>query len=98
MREIIKKLRIVLETHFRSAFTGCYLANDNLGEIIRKTRDGGAQHPAASQLQEMERINDYTADYHHGEDSRGEAEPPLDRDELNGFVTQTLRIANALPA
>jgi len=98
LREIIKKLRIVLETHFRTAFTGCYDGNDNLGDIIRKTREGGAGHPAASQLEEMERINDYTAEYHHGEDPRGEQEPPLDRDELNGFVTQTLRIANALPA
>lgn len=98
LREIIKKLRIVLETHFRTAFTGCYLGTDNLGEIIRKTREGGLAHPAAGQLEEMERINDYTADYHHGEDPRGELEPPLDRDELNGFVTQTLTIANALPA
>ena len=98
LREIIKKLRVVLETHFRSAYTGCFEPADNLGRIIEKTRGGGPDHPAAGCLTEMTRINDYTNDYHHGEDARGEAEPPLDRDELHGFVEQTLAIANALPA
>lgn len=98
LREIIKKLRIVLETHYRCTFTGYFAPNDNLGEIIRKTREGGDQHPAATQLDELERINDYTADFHHGEDARGEQEPFLDRDELTGFVNQTIRLANAIPA
>ncbi len=98
LREIIKKLRIVLETHYRCTFTGYFGPNDNLGEIIRKTREGGDQHPAATQVDELDRINDYTADYHHGEDARGEQEPFLDRDELTGFVNQTIRLANAMPA
>lgn len=98
LREIIKKLRVVLETHFRSAFTGRFLPADNLGEIIRKIREGGPDHPASAFRDQLDRINDYTADYHHGEDPRGEIEPPIDRDELMAFVKQTLRIANASPA
>lgn len=98
LREIIKKLRIVLETHYRCTFTGSFCPNDNLGEIIRKIRDGGAAHSAEAHLDQLDRINDYTAEYHHGEDARGEPEPLLDREELTGFVNQTIQLANASPA
>jgi wobble nucleotide-excising tRNase len=97
-REIIKKLRVVLETHFRTAYAGHFLPDDNLGDIIRKIREAGEAHPASGHLEDLNRINDYTADYHHGEDARGEAEPPLDQQELLGFVNQTLQVANAMPA
>jgi len=96
-REIIKKLRVVLETHFRFTYSGSFLADDNLGEIIRKIRERGDQHPAYDDYGALERINDYTADYHHGEDPRGAAEPSLDHTELRGFVTMTLKVVNALP-
>lgn len=95
-RDVIKKLRIVLETHFREMYPAAFAADDNFGAILRKIREGGPEHPAAAWYQELERINDYTQDYHHGEDPRGAAEPPLDRDELHGFVGQTLTLANAV--
>jgi len=98
LREIIKKLRVVLETHFRFTYRGAFLADDNLGEILRKIRVGGDQHPANDYYGTLERINDYTADYHHGEDPRGAAEPPLDQTELLGFVNMTLKLVNALPS
>jgi wobble nucleotide-excising tRNase len=98
LREIIKKLRVVLETYFRSTFPGAFLSDDNLGTILQKIRESGKQHPAHGYYETIERINDYTADYHHGEDPRGAAEPPVDRDELMGFVQTTLRMVNALPA
>ena len=97
LREIIKKLRIVLETHYRCAFSGLFGTNDNLSEIIRKIRGGGDAHPAAAHLDQLDRINDYTAEYHHGEDA-SEPEPLLDREELTGFVNQTVQLANASPA
>jgi wobble nucleotide-excising tRNase len=96
-REIIKKLRVVLETHFRFTYSGSFLADDNLGEIIRKIRERGNQHPAYDDYESLDRINDYTADYHHGEDPRGMEEPSLDQTELLGFVTMTLKVVNALP-
>jgi wobble nucleotide-excising tRNase len=98
LREIIKKLRIVLETFLRSAFPGAFEPEDNLGGILQKIRGGGEQHPAHGYYQTLDRINDYTADYHHGEDPRGAAEPPLDQIELMGYVNTTLKIVNALPS
>jgi wobble nucleotide-excising tRNase len=95
-RDIIKKLRVVLETHFREMYPAAFEPGDNFGVILRKIREGGAEHPAAPWYDELDRINDYTQDYHHGEDPRGAAEPPLDRTELRGFVDQTLRLANAV--
>jgi wobble nucleotide-excising tRNase len=96
-REIIKKLRIVVETHFRGTFTGSFDANDNCGTILLKIRAGGDQHPAWQSYDGLNRINDYTAEYHHGEDPENAAEPPLDETELRGFVDDTLRMVNALP-
>lgn len=98
LREIIKKLRVVLETFFRSNFPGGFLPEDNLGAILQKIRAGGAGHPAHSHYETLERINDYTANYHHGEDARGATEIVLDQTELMGYVNTTLRIVNALPA
>lgn len=97
-RDIIKKLRIVLETHFRSTYTGWFGSDDNLGVLLNKIRTGGDQHPAYHSYQELDRINDYTANYHHGEDPGALAEPPLDDTELLGFVEDTLRLVNALTA
>jgi wobble nucleotide-excising tRNase len=98
LREIIKKLRVVLETHFRFTYRGAFLADDNLGEILRKIRLGGDEHPAHDFYETLDRVNDYTADYHHGEDARGAPEPPLDQTELLGFVNITLKVVNALPS
>jgi wobble nucleotide-excising tRNase len=98
LREIIKKLRIVLETFLRSNFPGGFEPEDNLGGILGKIRAGGDQHPAHSYYETLDRINDYTANYHHGEDARGAAEPPLDQTELMGYVKTTLKTVNALPS
>jgi wobble nucleotide-excising tRNase len=98
LREMIKKLRIVLETFFRSNFPGVFLPDDNLGIILQKIRTDGDRHSAYGHYATLERINDYTANYHHGEDARGAAEPPLDRAELMGYINTTLKIVNALPA
>jgi hypothetical protein len=97
-REMIKKLRVVLETHFRGAYSGSFDNDDNLGDILQKIRTRGNQHPAFQSYDEINRINDYTANYHHGEDPGAAAEPPLDEMELQGFVDDTLRIVNALAA
>ena len=96
-REIIKKLRIVIETHFRITYPGSFDPNDNYGTILQKIRTAGATHAAYGDYETLNRINEYTAQYHHGEDPRGAAEPLLDETELTGFVNQTLRLVNMLP-
>lgn len=56
------------------------------------------QHPAYDSYEELKRINEYTANYHHGEGPGVAAEPPLDDTGLQGFVADTLRLVNALAA
>jgi hypothetical protein len=65
---------------------------------LQKIRADGAAHPAYSHYETLDRINDYTANYHHGEDARGAVEPVLDSTELMGYVSTTLKTVNALPA
>lgn len=95
--DIIKKMRVVLETYCRTTFPACFCSTDWLGDIIGKTRLDAA-HPAASLCDELEQINDYTKKYHHGEDTTDLTPDQIDADELTGFVRRTLRVANALQA
>jgi wobble nucleotide-excising tRNase len=97
-REIIKKLRIVLETQLRGTYPTSFPPSDNLGTMLQKIRTAGAAHPAHALYAELDQINEYTADYHHGEDPLGAPEPSLDASELQGFVRTTLQIVNAIPA
>lgn len=97
LREVIKKLRVVIETYMRSTYPGSFGANDNYGVILNTIRAAGDQHPAHADYADLDRINDYTNNYHHGENPGGAGEPPLDQVELTGFVEDTLRMVNALP-
>jgi hypothetical protein len=71
---------------------------DWLGDIVRKIREGSADHPAKALYDELDQINDYTAGYHHGEDVADVTPEDIDPDELTGFVRRTLKIVNALQA
>jgi wobble nucleotide-excising tRNase len=96
--DLIKKMRVVLETYCRTTYQAYFDATDWLGDIVRKIRDGADDHPAKSLYDELDQINDYTTTYHHGEDV-GDATPEnIDPDELTGFVRRTLKIVNALQA
>jgi len=94
-RDIIKKMRVVCETHFRKSYPGYFDSQDNCGAILRKIREAGDSHPAKDKYQDLEEINSYTQDYHHGEDAKGQSEPPLDKMELTGFVDRALTLVNA---
>ncbi|MDD3581329.1 MAG: AAA family ATPase [Desulfobacca sp.] len=96
--DIIKKMRVVSETHCRTTYPACFCANDWLGDILRKIREGGDDHPAHSLYDELDSINDYTQEYHHGEDVADPTTYQIDTAELTGLVRRTLRIANALQA
>ena len=37
--DIIRKMRVVLETHCRTTYPGSFLANDWLGDMVRKMRE-----------------------------------------------------------
>ncbi len=97
--DLIRKMRVVLETHCWTTFPNCFKAgNDWLGTIVQKIRVSGEQHPAQALYVALDQINDYTGDYHHGE-NRSDATPSqIDRQELAGYVRRTLRIVNATQA
>lgn len=94
--DVIRKMRVVLETYCRMAYASSFETDDNLGEIVKKIRDGGANHPAAVLYDELDQINDYTVQYHHGEDTTDATPDSIDTTELTGYVRRTLRVANAL--
>lgn len=96
--DIIRKMRVVLETHCRTTYPGSFLANDWLGDMVRKIREGGDLHPAQALYDEMDQINGYTSQYHHGEDMADATPDQIDPSELTGFTRRTLRIVNALQA
>jgi wobble nucleotide-excising tRNase len=96
--DIIRKMRTVLETYMRSFYPRCCDDRDWLGDIVRKIREGGAEHPAAHMYDQLNQINDYTAQYHHGENVADGTPDFIDANELRGFARRTLRMVNALQA
>lgn len=98
MLDVIRKMRVVLETYCRTTYQGSFLANDWLGDIVGKIRNGGDAHPAQGLYDELDQINSYTSQYHHGEDVADATPDQIDPSELTGFTRRTLRIANALQA
>ena len=96
--DLIKKMRVVLETHCRTTFPAYFETGDWLGDIVRKIREGAADHPAKPLYDELDQINDYSATYHHGEDTADVTPEQIDSNELTGFIRRTLKITNALQA
>ena len=98
-KDIIRKLRAVLETYCWTTYPNSFQAGrDWLGDIVRKIRDGGERHPAHALYDELDQINDYTGEHHHGEDITDATPDQIDPRELSGYVKRTLRIVNALQA
>jgi AAA domain len=97
-RDIIKKMRIVLETYCRSTYPGSFATTDRFGGMVEKTKKEGDKHPALSAVDELEQINDYSRDHHHGEDPEDSSADLIDTAELTGFVKRTLRLVNNLQA
>jgi hypothetical protein len=96
--DVVRKMRVVLETHCRTTYPTSFLASDWLGEIVGKIRTGGTAHPAEALYDELDQINGYTSQYHHGENVEDSTPDQIDPTELTGFARRTLRIVNALQA
>lgn len=96
--DVAKKMRVVLESYCRSAFPGVFEPTDMLGAIVKKIRDEGHQHPAHTLLDDLDQINDYSRDHHHGVDPTDGVTNQTDDTEMRGFVKKTLRISNNLQA
>lgn len=95
--DIVKKLRPVLEDYCRQAHHNYFDEHDTLGEILRKIRESGDQHPAHDIYNELNAINEYTAPFHHADWSAGLNASLIDKPQLDSFVRRTLRIVKVLP-
>jgi wobble nucleotide-excising tRNase len=96
--DIVRKMRVVLETYCRTTYLASFTAEDWLGDIVGKIREGGAAHPAHALYDELDQLNDYTTQYHHGENVSDTTPDQIDPTELTGYVRRTLKIVNALQA
>jgi hypothetical protein len=89
-RDIVKKIRPVLETHCRNLYPEDF-GEDELGTIIGKIRKAGPAHRFYPILEDLDMLNDYTRRYHHGENPKADTEP-IDGTELYGFAQKSLTI------
>ncbi|MBM4285781.1 MAG: hypothetical protein FJ128_11120 [Deltaproteobacteria bacterium] len=89
-RDIVVKIRPLLETYCRSLYPGDF-DEDALGTIIRKIRANGPLHQIFPLLEKLDSLNEYGRRYHHGENPNAAIEP-IDDNELHGFVKKTLSI------
>ena len=96
--DIVRKMRVVLETHCRTTYPDSFCSDDWLGDMVQKIREGGTAHPASALYEELDGVNDYTKQYHHGENTGDVTPDQIDPTELTGFTRRTLRIVNALQA
>ncbi|MBA3571544.1 MAG: AAA family ATPase, partial [Pyrinomonadaceae bacterium] len=90
-RDVVQKIRPVLETLCKNLGGGLLLDGDALGTIIRKIRDAGPSHQLYPVLDDLDDLNEYTRRYHHG-DNRHAATEPISDNELQGYVKRTLDI------
>ncbi len=96
-RDIVTKMRFIIETYCTVAYPGFFGSEDTLSSIIEKIRNTGEQHPACALLDELDDIHDYSRDYLCGDDPAGYAVEVFDVKQLTGFVRRTLKIVNAIP-
>ena len=80
----------------RTTYPVQFVDSDWLGDIVGKIRAGGDIHPAAGLYDELDQINDYTKQYHHGENVTDVTPDSIDATELTGFTKRTLRIVKAI--
>lgn len=88
-REVIQKIRPVLEGYCRNLYPTLFVDQDTLGVIVGKIRTAGVTHPLQSIADDLEELNVYCRRYHHGENP-GAATEPIDDVELQGYVKRTL--------
>lgn len=90
-REIIQKLRPVLEGYGRNLYPTQFGDQETLGAIVGKIRTAGASHPLSAIADDLDEVNMYCRRYHHAENP-GAATEPIDDAELQGYVKRTLML------
>ena len=89
--EISAKMRSVIETYCRMQYPNLFDKEDMLGTICGKIRDAGPTHELSPLYDDIDSINEYSRDHHHG-DKPGVPASYIDEVELQGYVEKTLTI------
>ena len=90
-RDVVQKIRPVLETYCKNLGGTTLTETDALGIIVGKIRTAGAAHQLYPICDGLDEINEYTNRYHHGLNPNAATEPISDI-ELQGYVRRTLEM------
>ena len=90
-RDVVQKIRPILETYTKILAGGTVAEADTLGVVVRKIRTIGSKHQLYPLCDGLEDLNIYTRRYHHGENPQAATEPITDG-ELHSFVKRTLEM------
>jgi wobble nucleotide-excising tRNase len=90
-RDVVQKIRPLLETYTKILGAGAVAEVDTLGVIVVKIRTAGPSHQLYPVCDGLDDLNVYTRRYHHGENPHAATEPILDS-ELHGYVKRTLEL------
>jgi hypothetical protein len=82
-RDVIQKIRPVLEGYCRNLYPTQFLQEDMLDVIVGKVLGIGSGHPLFTILNDLDDLNEYCRRYHHGENPNAVTEP-IDDNELEG--------------
>ena len=94
LRDVVQKIRPVLETYTKILGAGALAGADTLGTIVLKIRAAGQTHQLFPVADALEELNVYTRRYMHGENPHAATEPITDG-ELHGYVKRTLEITGS---
>lgn len=97
LRDIVTKMRSVVETYCTFTYPGFFDSDDTLSGIVEKIRNSGEQHPACALLDELDDIHNYSWDHCRDDAPDSDAAEPIDIIELTGYVRRTLKIVKAIP-
>ena len=90
-RDVVQKIRPVIETYTKILAVDIVAEADTLGAIVGKLRAAGSTHQLYPIFDVLDDLNIYTCRYHHGENPHAATEPITDG-ELHGYVKRTLEM------
>jgi hypothetical protein len=96
-RDIVTKMRFVLETYCTFTYPSFFGSDDTLSSIVGKIRNAGKQHPACALLDELDDIHNFSWNHCRDDAPNRDVAEPLDVKELTGYVRRTLKIVKAIP-
>jgi len=96
-RDIVTKMRFILETYCTFTYPSFFGSDDTLSSIVEKIRNAGKQHPACALLDELDDIHNFSWNHCRDDAPNRDVAEPLDVKELTGYVRRTLKIVKAIP-